>query len=484
MLEAQREREDKYEVGLDFAVPDLARMLPADGRIEQATINLDSVYYDTADQDLFRHHVTLRRRSGGSDAGWHLKVPADKARTELRLPPSNGDSIPAELAELAAGVTLGKSLHPVAMISTVRSAHRLYDHHGTLLAEVADDRVQATALGESAQATVWREVEVELGEAGDEKLLKRIGKRLSRGDAHPSHRRSKLDRALSADHQATAPDADRTARAVLLEYLDAQVQAIIAGDVALRGGRDPIHPTRVGIRRLRSTLRVYSGMFDPAARDWLDAELSWYAGLLGQVRDRQVQRERFAAAVAALPTELVLGPVAARIENDLLAEQLHHRAAVMEALGGDRYRELLTALTAWRTSPPLAEEVTGRRSIERGARRAGRKAVKRVVGAAAGTDDAALHRARKAAKRARYAAELAQPVLGKKKAKKKVATYKKMQEVLGEHQDSVVAADILRGLGARAGTTPGENGFTFGLLYGLEQQAARQARVNAARLVG
>ena len=67
-------------------------------------------------------------------------------------------------------------------------------------------------------------------------------------------------------------------------------------------------------------------MLDPAARARLDEELSWYAGVLGEVRDRQVQRARFAAAVSDLPEELVLGPVAARIENDLLAEQLRYRA--------------------------------------------------------------------------------------------------------------------------------------------------------------
>ncbi len=120
--------------------------------------------------------------------------------------------------------------------------------------------------------------------------------------------------------------------------------------------------------------------------------------------------------------------------------------------------------------------------IDKLVRKAERKALTRVATATADDDEAALHRARKAAKRARYAAELATPILGRKSAKKKAARFKKMQTVLGEHQDSVVAAETLRTLGARAGTTPGENGFTFGLLYGLELQNARQAREDAARL--
>ncbi len=103
---------------------------------------------------------------------------------------------------------------------------------------------------------------------------------------------------LSAAHLAVyGGDTTRTTvEAVLVDYLDAQVQAIVAGDVWLRRGLDPVHPTRVGIRRFRSTLRVFGRLFDQTARAELDAELSWYAGLLWEVRDRQVQRARFADA--------------------------------------------------------------------------------------------------------------------------------------------------------------------------------------------
>ncbi|EME15419.1 CYTH and CHAD domain-containing protein [Rhodococcus triatomae] len=484
MLEAQREREDKYEVDHDFAVPDLEETLPAGGRLEQATTTLDSVYYDTDDHDLFGHRVTLRRRAGGTDAGWHLKVPADKARTEVRLPADDADGIPAEMTDLVAGVAVDKPLRPVAMISTTRGTYRLFDAGGILLAEVADDRVQATAIGDSARASAWREIEVELGEGGDEELLQRIGERLTRGTARPSEWESKLSRTLAADTTSDLARADGTARTVLLAYLDAQVEAIVAGDVWLRRGLDPIHSTRVAIRRFRSTLRVFRDLFDPDQRRRLDRELKWYAGALGEVRDRQVQRERFAGAVATLPVELVMGPVAARIENDLLAEQHRSLDTVMDTLAGARYRDLVASLARWRTAPPLTDEDTaGEKAIKQAAGKARRKAKKRLATAVAVGDDTELHRARKAAKRARYAAELAAPVPGTKKAARKVKKYKKIQRVLGEHQDSVVATGILRMLGARAGTTPGENGFTFGLLYALEQQNADNARAQATRLV-
>ena len=127
-------------------------------------------------------------------------------------------------------------------------------------------------------------------------------------------------------------------------YVCEQIKAIRDGDAALRRGEDPIHATRVAIRRLRSTLRVFADAFDSAVAIGLDEELSWYAGILGHVRDHEVQRARFAQAVADLPGEWVLGPVAADIETTLAAEQRTHRADVDTVLTSDRYAALMSAL--------------------------------------------------------------------------------------------------------------------------------------------
>ena len=263
-------------------------------------------------------------------------------------------------------------------------------------------------------------------------------------------------------------------------YVREQVSAIREGDAALRRGEDPIHATRVAIRRLRSTLRVFPGAFDPGVATGLDEDLSWYAGILGHVRDHEVQRARFAQAVADLPEEWVLGPVAADIETTLAAEQRTYRADVDTVLTGDRYAALISALGTLDT----AVLSLSRRDVTSLSNKAGKKAHTRLRSAIAGDagDDAALHRARKAFKRARYATELATPVLGKKHAKKTVRRFKNVQEVLGEHQDSLVAAGFLRRLGAAAGTRPAENGFTYGLLFAHEQQAAAAARRRARTL--
>ena len=111
----------------------------------------------------------------------------------------------------------------------------------------------------------------------------------------------------------------------LIEYLNAQIDRVADGDAELRRGQDPIHDTRVAIRRLRSTLRVFGKLFDESASGDLDNELKWYAALLGDVRDCQVQQRRFSDALDAMPDELILGPVRARIRGDLQAIELPAR---------------------------------------------------------------------------------------------------------------------------------------------------------------
>ena len=241
-----------------------------------------------------------------------------------------------------------------------------------------------------------------------------------------------------------------------------QIDDIFDGDLGLRRGVDPIHDTRVAIRRLRSTLRVFGKLLDGAAIAGVDDELKWFAGLLGEVRDCQVQRGRFRDALAQYPDALVLGPVANRINTDLHSEQLKARQKVTEAMASQRYLDLLALLQQWRTNPPTAHPPNAGKLTKR-ARRAQRKADRRLTEAVKSGEDAMLHRARKASKRARYAAELRAPL--DKSAKKTVKHYKKIQRVLGDHQDGVVATGTLRRLALIAGTTPGENGFTYGLLF-------------------
>lgn len=272
----------------------------------------------------------------------------------------------------------------------------------------------------------------------------------------------------------------------MTDYLSAQIDEIETGDAELRHGvgADPVHDTRVAIRRLRSTLRVFAKLLDDRKVGDADAELKWFAALLGDVRDCEVQERRFTEALDGMPDELILGPVRSRIRNELRAVELPARTRLGEAMDSDRYRALLAVVRGWRAEPPVAQRIAGK-TLRKRSRRAERKADRRLA-AALGSglqsgQDALLHRARKAAKRARYAAELRKPL--DKRAKRTVKHYKRIQSLLGDHQDTVVATETLRQMALAAGTTPGENGFSYGMLYAREQQLARRCRERALQLV-
>ena len=465
------EREDKWDVDDHFVLPGFDDLID-DGDIDRSTVRLESVYYDTADHDLQSHGIVLRRRDGDDDTGWQLKVPDLDGRIEIRT--SLADEPPAELSDLLTGVRLGKELVNVATLRTERTRYRIRRREH-LCAELADDQVHASV---DHRLLAWREIEVEYGSKSDS-LSDRLAKRLSRAGARPSKHPSKLAHALGA---TATPDIDDAAHVALLDYVTDQIDAIFDGDLRLRRGQDPIHDTRVAIRRLRSTIRVFGKLLDRSVTDPVDEELKWFAGLLGEVRDRQVQRRRFREVLAQWPPELVLGPVANRINTDLQSEQLRARAEVTEAMGSARYLDILATLQQWRSGLPVKRGASVKKLHKR-ALRAESKADRRLAAAIESGDGAMLHRARKAAKRARYAAELRRPLDKGAVTEKSEKHFKKIQRVLGEHQDSVVASDVLRRFALTAGTTAGENGFTYGLLYAREQQIAEAARDQARNLL-
>ena len=487
------ERELKFDVRPEFRVPVLDAVLPAGGRIEVGSQRLRSDYYDTEDHALLRAQMTLRRRTGSTDVGWQLKVPHEPFREEIRTDLVAGDeAVPDELAGLLLGVRIGQDLVRVATVTTERSVTTLLDADGRRLAEIDDDTVQARATTDAGtdvgNVSSWREVEVELG--GDEvELLYALGKRLRRVGARPSASSSKLARALQPGNATTAETKSRAHRPcasdVVMAYIEEQQRVMLAGDLALRRGQEQvIHRTRVAGRRLRSTLRVFRPYFDASQAVALDAELSWYAGLLGAVRDRQVLRERLDALIGTVDDQLLMGPVRARVDTELRSEQAEHWEILQTELTGNRYLNLLAEIARWVREPPLTAAAHKRASsVAKLRKRADALVARRLRNATATGDAHLLHAARKAAKRARYAAEAAEPVLGAKIAAKEAAKYQTLQDLLGEHQDSLVSADFLRRLGAKAGTTPGENAFAFGILHEREVRHARKVRAEARALV-
>ena len=466
-MRRHREREVTFEVKRSWRMPDLSRLAPRGELVQASTDELRAVYYDTKERTLQRLGVTLRRRTGGADAGWHLKVADGAARTEFQSQ-ARSERIPESLTRRVAGVLAGQELREVATITTTRCASRLLDEHGVLLAEVADDRVFGAGIGDVATPERWREVEVELGPAGSEELLTKITKVFRKADAQPAPLQRKLDRLFARNGSKPGP---RTVPAAVAAYLQEQSRAILLGDIALRDRPEPeaVHRTRVGIRRMRSTLRNFGPALtlSPEALATLDDNLRWLAGLLSPIRDGDILARRLTAELAELPPERVLGPVAREIEETLAAERSAAVKAWQQAWTDERYPMIMTTLAGWLVAVPLAEEPVDGRAVLRKAERAAQRRLRR-----AGRDPEQLHAARKSAKRLRYAGELLADVVPK--AGKIVSAAKQEQTVLGDHQDLMVAADFLRRLGAQAGSRPGHNGFTYGLLMArVEEQAAR-----------
>ncbi len=263
-----------------------------------------------------------------------------------------------------------------------------------------------------------------------------------------------------------------TAGDVVLAYISTQVDTVLDADL-LSGRDDAVRRTRIAARRIRSCLAGFAPLFDPVAGQELRRELRWLGTALSAARDADVLRERLLRDVRALPGDLVLGPVAARIQAEMA------RAAAQAAPATDldvaRFRRLCEQLVAFRESPPLTR-VAARPPTTILVKRL-RKAVRGVEAADHAVDVAApaqrvptLHAVRKSTKRARYTAEATMGALGP--AARDVAVgMKQVQSVLGRHQDAVIAQHALRGMGARAHGA-GENGFTFGLLLGREQARA------------
>ncbi|HTW19987.1 MAG TPA: CYTH and CHAD domain-containing protein [Mycobacteriales bacterium] len=481
------ERENKYVVSSDFVVPPLPGVKSAQSALR--TDQLSATYYDSPDLRLARAHVTLRRRTGGDDAGWHLKLPvAPGAREEIHRPPSTPSeegAPPDDLIDLVSAHLRGQPLKPVARIDTARTRWVARDRSGRQLAEVADDQIIGRTLGATTSTERWREIEVELLE-GDETWLRRADRELTAAGA-TSGSSSKLDRVL-ADRIPAHPAARRPRGAsrgstaeVLWEYLAAQYAELLDRDPAVRrDAPDAVHKMRVATRRLRSTLRTFSRDLDQNRASRLDAELKWLASALGEVRDREVQIERFTAQLAELPRDLVLGPVQARVDQTLLTAYHDGRRRLLAALASDRYHALLDDLESFLSAPtatkrghrPARAEV--RRRVNKAHRRLDRR-LRRARRATPGVDrDEAQHRARKAAKRLRYAAEVARPIEGKR-AKKLAKQAESIQELLGDRQDAVVARGICRDLAVAAHGEADETSFTFGLLLGDERCRASEA---------
>ena len=418
------ERELKLRAGEEFHLPELG------GEAIEPRLFV-STYHDTADHRLARSGITLRHRLENGSGLWQLKLPHGVARLELEEP-GPVTAVPDDLAGLLVGHLRGAPLVPIARLQTRREGVRADG------AEIVHDTV--AVLDDQKVMRSFEELEVELLD-GDEKTLRRIERALRRAGAADGESRPKVFQALDLDFHPEPAEApvDESAAATLQARLAEQAERVLAHDPGTRLGTDPeeLHQMRVATRRLRAFLRAGRDLLDPGWSATVREELRWLGSALGPVRDLDVLLEHLTSEVESLGEDAVGGR---KLLRSLRSARSTARRKLLSALGSDRYFALLDELQ--RPIATVAEEPT----LEQIHAREHKKLRKAVKALGPDPTDEELHATRIKVKRARYAGEL-------RGAGAYVKAAKVLQDVLGEHQDAVVAQQRLRAAVERAPET-------------------------------
>lgn len=425
------ERELKLGVEQNFRLPTWNG-----ARLEPRTFT--STYYDTSDYRLAKSGITLRRRVQGKHGAWQLKLPSKSARRELEF--ADSTSVPQDIRGLLFAHLRNREVIPIAKLRTRRRGIRVTEG-GNPLAEVVVDSV--AVLDGTKIVRRFAELEVELIQ-GDEDLLRRLETTLRKAGARDGDPRPKVFKALALDLSSPGDSISRSASAIdhLKHKLDEQLHGLLAHDPGVRLGAstEDVHQMRVATRRLRSFLRSARSIFLPEWVDGLRAELKWVGSVLGSVRDLDVQVERLRSefSILSLPERRALAHILKLLESD----RSKARSQMLDAMNAPRYLKLLDELEAASQNPRVVDPAG---SLQKIATKEFKKLTRDVRALPPHPTDGALHGVRIKVKRARYAAELAEGMVGKA-AGMFIRRSKIMQDLLGDHQDGVMMESRLRRL--------------------------------------
>jgi CHAD domain-containing protein len=451
------ERELKFDVDPDFELPEL-------GGRGTGERTFTSTYFDTPDGRLLQCGITLRRRVEQRVGLWQLKLPSEDGRFELEEQGGPG-RVPAAFVDLLPALLRGgAAVGPVAKLRTRREVSTVT--RGDDRIEVVLDAV--TVLDGTKIAGKFSELEAEVTR-GRGKALGAVGKELRRAGARRTDGAPKLARALARPEPAPAAHGDEPIDR-LRSLLVAQYRAVLENDPGVRLGADPeaVHLARVATRRARALLRAAGTLVDPAWAESLRAELAWLGKLLGPVRDLDVLIGHVADEAAAL--ERADARAVGTIRSRLGRQRGSARRTLLTAMSEPRYFRLLDTLAAAAHAPAGAETASLAQIAADAFDRARR--AKKALPPDPGDDE--LHAVRIQVKRARYAAELAEPVLGKAGARL-LRRAKVVQDLIGEHQDACVAEARIRELAVSGGASAA---LAAGRL--IERQQARKQAARAA----
>jgi len=472
------EREVKLAVPAGFRMPELTGTTALVAE-DVEPLRYRSIYVDTDDLRLARWGCSLRHREG---EGWTLKLPPTLSgpllvRDEHRF---EGDArhVPPAAADLVAAYVRGSLLHPVVRLRTVRHRTELRDVEGGPAGEVVDDEV--SVMDGARVAARFRELEIEVPESVPTSAVDALVGVLVEAGATPTDGVPKYLQALgaraSAPPEVVAPDLgpEASVAEVVRGAIASGVVRLLRHDAGVRLGEDieDVHQARVATRRLRSDLRTFRQVLDPEWDASVRDELGWLGAELGTVRDLDVQLARLRGRVSELPEDD--RPIGQRFVDELAERRELAREHLLGAMRSDRYLALLDRLVAAARDPavlPEAGAAPARMALGSVMDRPWKHLKGALEGLGEDASDAELHLARIRTKRARYAAEAVEPVFGKG-ARAFARAAADLQDVLGEHQDAVVARTWLRTEVAGGG----RRAFVAGELAMIELRAAERAR--------
>lgn len=365
------EVEAKFAVAGSTPTPDLTRLPGVDDVGDVNEYSLSAIYYDTEDLRLTRSKITLRRRTGGSDDGWHLKLPGDGGRKEVHAelgePIDGVYRVPEELLRHVRSVIRHKDVEPIAQVDNERTESKLVQH-GSPVAEFCDDHVTAWSLLPGGQKSTWREWEVEL--AGDlpgtekgTRLIRTATSLLIGAGARVASSSSKLQSALgrSIDNaplppSQVTPDVDEDSpAAAVVQALQANRDKLVAYDPKVRADEwDSVHQMRVATRELRSHLQTFHGIVTGPEIEHIESELKMLAGILGTARDAEVVEERWQKLLADEDSDTLDRETRNHLSHDMGEAYRRAHRRVVAALDSDRYLELLESLDKLLADPPVA----------------------------------------------------------------------------------------------------------------------------------
>jgi CHAD domain-containing protein len=511
--QAVTETERKYRVHGLFRLPDLVAAGAVARMDDEGVTLLDATYYDTDDLRLAREGITLRRRVGGDDEGWHVKLPVGdtgtaRTREEIQLPlsASETEDVPDELRHLVGALVRGDALRPVATLRTERHTYRLTpapkdgapddapDGADAPVAALTDDMVSVLD-NDATMVARFRELELEDSPDADPTvaadLAAAVSQKLVTAGAVTGEFVSKAVRALGP-FAAAPPEVPEPstvtprdpARDAVRAHIARHTRRLRTADMMVRrDAEDAVHQMRVAARRIRSGLRVFRPLLD---RDWADElrdELAWVAGELGDYRDTEVLLARLEQHLDRLPDGVDPEPARAHVERVLSQRLADARERALAMLESKRYHDLQARLVAAADDPVTTAQadLPGHQVIPPLVERAWKKLAKESVrlladeaGHEGGAPDVEWHATRITAKKARYAAEAAAPVFGDEAAAF-AKQLSRVTEVLGEHQDAAIAIERIKELAAHEQVSA-PAAFGLGALLSVEHDSVREAR--------